>query len=137
MYCIHGLAGQRVISGVGAVAVGMISTGVGEATLPGLVRRAHVPVAVAAATSTMVVAGTVVGAAATHLVQLAGHGGLSAVPWNLIAWAVPGVMAGAGLGTRLQGRVSERTSRMFFGSLFGGIGLTFLVAFTLFRSRFG
>lgn len=127
---------QRALSGAGAFVAGLISTGVGEATLPGLVRRLRFPVAVAAATSTVVVAGTVVGAAATHLVQLAAEGGIGAIPWNLIVWAVPGAVIGATLGTRLQGRIDERASRRFFSVLFAVIGVVFLGAFTVFRSRF-
>lgn len=137
VYCAHGLRGQRLLSGLGAFFAGLISTGVGEATLPGLVRRSRFPVAVAAATSTVVVAGTVVGAALTHMVQLAADGGFAAIPWNLIAWAVPGALLGAILGTGLQGRVSPRLTRWFFGGLFLTIGVTFLVAFTVFRSSFG
>jgi uncharacterized protein len=136
-YCAHGLRSQRLISGVGAFVAGMISTGVGEATLPPLVRRSKFPVPVAAATSTVIVAGTVVGAAATHLVQLATEGGLSAIPWNLLVWAVPGAVGGAFLGTRLQGRVREDAARRFFTGLFLAIGITFLLAFTVFSARFG
>lgn len=135
-FCAHGLGLQRVISGAGAFVAGLISTGVGEATLPPLVRRSHFPVAVAAATSTVVVAGTVTGAAATHLVELAREGGLSAIPWNLLVWAVPGAVIGAFVGTRLQGRVSEDAARRFFSGLFLAIGVTFLVAFTIFQGRF-
>ncbi|MDP8931812.1 MAG: sulfite exporter TauE/SafE family protein [Actinomycetota bacterium] len=135
-YCAHGLGLQRLVSGAGAFVAGLISTGVGEATLPGLVRRSHLPVAVAAATSTMVVAATVTGAAATHLVELAREGGLSAIPWNLVVWAVPGAAIGAFIGTHLQGRVSEDAARRFFSGLFLAIGLTFLVAFTAFKGRF-
>jgi uncharacterized membrane protein YfcA len=136
-YCAHGLALQRLISGAGAFVAGLISTGVGEATLPGLVRRSGFPVPVAAATSTVIVAGTVAGAATTHLVQLYLAGGLRAIPWNLIVWAVPGSVLGAFIGTRLQGRVSERASRRFFAFLFAAIGVTFLLAFTVFIHRFG
>lgn len=114
----------------------MISTGVGELTLPMLVRRSRFPVPVAAATSTVIVAGTVVGAAATHLVQLAVEGGLTAIPWNLIVWAVPGAITGAFIGTRLQGRISEKTSRRFFTALFTVIGFTFILAFTVLFDRF-
>ena len=137
VYCAHGLHGQQLLSGIGAFFAGLISTGVGEATLPGLVRRSHFPIAVAAATSTVVVAGTVVGAALTHMVQLAADGGLSAIPWNLIIWAVPGAVLGAVLGTGLQGKVSPRVTRWFFSGLFLTIGVTFLLAFTVFKSRFG
>lgn len=136
VYCAHGLGLQRVLSGAGAFAAGMISTGVGEATLPGLVRRSRFPVAVAAATSTVIVAGTVVGAAATHTVQLAATGGLQAIPWNLLVWAVPGAVAGAFAGTRLQGRVAEDAARRFLAILFLAIGVTFLLAFTVFAARF-
>ncbi len=76
-------------------------------------------------------------AAVTHLTQLVMEGGLSAIPWNLLVWAVPGSVAGAHLGTRFQGRVSERAARRFFAALFAAIGLVFLLAFTVFRSRFG
>ncbi|MEJ7754532.1 MAG: sulfite exporter TauE/SafE family protein [Candidatus Limnocylindrales bacterium] len=135
-YCAHGLRGQQLLSGVGAFFAGLISTGVGEATLPGLVRRSRFPLAVAAATSTVVVAGTVVGAALTHMVQLAAHGGLSAIPWDLIVWAMPGAVLGALLGTGLQGKVSPTVTRWFFSGLFLTIGVTFLLAFTIFRSSF-
>ena len=137
VYCAHGLRGQQLLSGIGAFFAGLISTGVGEATLPGLVRRSRFPIAVAAATSTVVVAGTVVGAALTHMAQLAADGGFAAIPWNLIVWAVPGAVLGAVLGTGLQGKVSPRVTRWFFSGLFFTIGVTFLLAFTVFKSTFG
>lgn len=136
-YCAHGLGLQRVLSGAGAFLAGLISTGVGEATLPGLVQRSRFPVPVSAATSTVIVAGTVAGAATTHLVQLVMEGGLGAIPWNLIVWAVPGAIIGAFIGTRLQGRVSERAARLFFVGLFAAIGVAFLLAFTVFVRLFG
>lgn len=74
------------------------------------------------------VAGTVVGAALTHMVQLAADGGFSAIPWNLIIWAVPGAVLGAVLGTGLQGKLSPRVTRWFFSGLFLTIGVTFLLA---------
>jgi uncharacterized membrane protein YfcA len=135
-YCPEHLGQQRLFSGVGAFLAGLISTGVGEATLPTLVRRSKFPVPVAAATSTLAVAGTVLGAATTHLVELGMHGGLSAIPWNLIVWAVPGSIVGAIIGAHLQGKVSERATRTFFSLLFLGIGLKFLIAFTFFARRF-
>lgn len=70
------------------------------------------------------------------MVQLAAHGGLSAIPWNLIVWAMPGAVLGALLGTGLQGKVSPTVTRWFFSALFLTIGVTFLLAFTIFRSSF-
>jgi uncharacterized protein len=136
-FCAHGLTVQRFISGAGAVVAGMISTGVGEATLPPLVRRSRFPVPVAAATSTVIVAGTVAGAAATHMVELLREGGVTAIPWNLIVWAVPGAVIGAFIGTRFQGKVSEKLARRFFAGLFAAIGVAFLLAFTVLARRFG
>lgn len=136
-FCAHGLRLQRLMSGAGAIVAGMISTGVGEATLPPLVRRSRFPVPVAAATSTVIVAGTVAGAAATHLVELLREGGVGAIPWNLIVWAVPGAVIGAFVGTRFQGKVSEKVARRFFAGLFAVIGVAFLLAFIVFARRFG
>lgn len=130
-YAPTGLGGQRILSGLGAVLAGLISTGVGEATLPGLVRRSGFPVPVAAATSTVVVAATVVGASLTHLVQVARAGGVGAIPWALIGWAVPGAVLGAVAGTHLQGRVPERAARQFFAVLFAAIGVVFVLAVTV------
>jgi uncharacterized membrane protein YfcA len=72
----------------------------------------------------------------THMVQLAAAGGFAAIPGNLIVWAVPGAILGAIIGTGLQGKVSPRVTR-WFGGLFLTIGLTFLLAFTVFVHRFG
>lgn len=113
----------------GAVMAGLISTGVGEATLPGLVRRSGFPPSVAAATSTVVVAATVAGAAVTHLVELGRQGGFSAIPCNLLVWAVRGAVVGAFVGTFLQGRIPERITRLLFAGLSGTLGLVFLAVF--------
>jgi hypothetical protein len=128
-YCADGLMGQRVLSGLGAVFAGLVSTGVGEATLPALTGRSRFPVPVAAATSTVVVASTVVGAAVTHLVRLARDGGLAAIPWNLLVWAVPGAIIGAVIGTALQGRIPARAAQAFFAGLFALIGVVFVAVF--------
>lgn len=63
----------------------------------------------------------------------AGHQARLAIPWDLIVWAVPGAMIGAVVGTHLQGRVGERASWMFFGSLFLVIGIMSFVTFAAYR----
>lgn len=125
-----------MLSGFGALVAGLISTGVGEGALPGLVRRSGFPVPVAAATSTVVVASMVAGAALTHMVELAQTGGFDAIPWNLLVWAVPDAVLGAWFGTFLQGRVPERASRLFFAVLFAAIGIIFILAFTVLEGSF-
>lgn len=119
---VSGVESARGLSGCGALLAGLVSTGVGEATMPNLVRRMKLPLAVAAATSTVVVAGTVVGTALTHLTQLTIDGGLGATPWNLVVWAVPGAIVGAQVGSRMQGRVDDGHTALFFSLLFAVVG---------------
>lgn len=42
-FCTESLGLQRIFSGIGSLITGLISTGVGEATLPTLVRRSRFP----------------------------------------------------------------------------------------------
>lgn len=128
------MSGQRVSTGVEAFLTGLISTGVGEA--PSRFSRGA-PGSGAAANATIVVATTVLGAAITHLIQLASSGCLSAIPWNLIVWSVPGAIIRATVGTHFQGKIGEKAWRIFFSLLFLLIGVTFLTAFTVFKDRFG
>lgn len=88
--------------------------------------RSGYPVAVAAARSIVLVAVANLSASATHLVQFAMDRGLGDIPWNLIVWGIPGMAAGALLGSHLQGRVSERAAKWFFAGLFVVISLAFL-----------
>lgn len=129
-YCVRGLGLQRFISGGGAFMTGLISTGVGEVTVPTLILRSGFPIPVAAATSIVLVAIADIGAALTHFTQFILREGLYGVPWNLIVWGIPGMALGALLGSHFQGRVSERASRIFFAGLFTVLSVTFLV-FTL------
>src|SRR5262249_956436 len=134
-FCAHGLRLQCVLSGGGAVVAGMISTGVGEATLPALVRRSRFPVPVAAATSAGIVAGTGGGAAPPPPGGLLAGGAGGARAPRTVVWARGGGGGWWG-GTRLEGRVRERASRLFFAALFAAIGLAFLLAFTVYAHRF-
>ncbi len=135
-YFVHGVDSARGLSGAGALLAGLVSTGVGEATMPNLVGRMKLPLAVAAATSTVVVAGTVVGTALTHLVQLTIDGGLGATPWNLVVWAVPGAIVGAQIGSRLQGRIDDGHTALFFSIVFALVGAAFLAMVTVLGARF-
>lgn len=49
--------------------------------------------------------------------------------------AVPAALIGAVIGTHLQGKVASEPLGFFF-AIVRGVGVTFVVAFTLFRSRF-
>lgn len=107
------------LTATGAFLTGMVSVGIGEVTISKLTRKG-IPIAVAAATSVMIVIVTVFFASTTLVVQLVRDGGWSAVPWNLLLYDIPGVLIGGQIGPRLQGRVSPDVMRR-------GISLLFVV----------
>lgn len=108
---------QGVLTAVGAYLTGMVSVGIGEVTISQFIRKG-VPIAVAAATSVLVVIVTILLASTTLFVQLVQAGGWQAVPWNLLCYDIPGVLIGGQIGARLQGRVSQQTMRHAISALF-------------------
>ena len=105
------------LTGIGAFLTGMVSVGIGEVTISQLTRKG-VPIAVAAATSVLVVIVTVVFASTTLFAQLIQAGGWTAVPWNLLFYDIPGVLIGGQIGPRLQGRISQHTMRRSISLVF-------------------
>ena len=105
------------LTGLGAFLTGMVSVGIGEVTISKLTRKG-LPIAVAAATSVLVVIVTVVFASTTLAVQLIKSGGWTAVPWNLLVYDIPGVLIGGQIGPRLQGKVAPHTMRRAIAVLF-------------------
>ena len=105
------------LTGTGAFLTGMVSVGIGEVTISKLARKG-VPIAVAAATSVLVVIVTIVFASTTLVVQLVQGGGWMAVPWNLLVYDIPGVLIGGQIGPRLQGKVAPHTMRRAISVLF-------------------
>jgi uncharacterized membrane protein YfcA len=105
------------LTGLGAFLTGMVSVGIGEATISKLTRK-RVPIAVAAATSVLVVIVTVALASTTLAVQLIRDGGWTAVPWDLLVYDIPGVLIGGQIGPRLQGKIAPHTMRRAIAILF-------------------
>ena len=110
-------AGSDSLTAIGAFLTGMVSVGIGEVTISQLTRKG-MPIAVAAATSVMVVITTVVFASTTLVVQMIKSGGWTAVPWNLLCYDIAGVLIGGQIGPRLQGRVSPHKMRRTISILF-------------------
>ena len=106
-----------VLTGTGAFLTGMVSVGIGEVTISQLTRKG-LPIAVAAATSVLVVITTIVFASTTLVAQLLKAGGWTAVPWNLLCYDIPGVLIGGQIGPRLQGRIAPHTMRRAISALF-------------------
>lgn len=116
-------AGGGLLTGLGAFLTGLLGVGIGEVIMPQLVKRNHVPVAVAAATSVYTVGVTIASASFTQVTALIAAGGIAAIPWNLVCYSVPGVIIGGQIGPSLQGRFAQRTMERAIALLFGVIGL--------------
>ncbi|MEF8940878.1 MAG: sulfite exporter TauE/SafE family protein [Salinivenus sp.] len=118
-YTVCNKAEGRLISGVGGLFLGMVSSGLGELNGYFLLQRCRVPSSVSVATSVFVVAITALIASAGHVFQVA-QGGLSGLTTmgNLLLFTVPGVVIGAQLGPEVARRVPDRVMEIALGILF-------------------
>jgi len=119
---------QNGQTGIGGFLTGMLSAGIGEVVMPQLVKKGKVPIPVAAGTSILVVIITVFSASFAHIATLVQKGGLSAVPWNLLCYSIPGVLVGGQIGTRLQGKIHPDTMERAIGIVFMLVGVAMLAA---------
>lgn len=117
----------RMISGLGGLFIGMISTGLGELNGYFLLQRCRVPSKVSVATSVFVVAATALTASIGHAVQLVqgSHNELSTV-LNLLLFTVPGVVIGGQMGAAVAGRIPQRVLERSMGVLFVLVGALML-----------
>jgi uncharacterized membrane protein YfcA len=118
-YTVCNTTEGRLISGVGGLFVGMVSSGLGELNGYFLLQRCRVPSSVSVATSVFVVAITALIASLGHVYQVA-QGGLTGLTTmgNLLLFTVPGVVIGAQLGPELARRVPDRVMEIGLGLLF-------------------
>ena len=109
----------RALASIGALFLGMISTGLGELNGYFLLRRCRVPSRVAVATSVFVVAVTVLLASTGHFIKFAQAGGetLSTV-LSLVMFTVPGVIVGGQIGPFVASRISQHTLERGLAALF-------------------
>lgn len=112
-----------IFTGLGAFLTGLLGVGIGEVIMPQLVKRNHVPVAVAAATSVFTVIVTIASASFTQVTALIAAGGVNVIPWNLVCYTIPAVIIGGQIGPWLQGRIAQRTVERAIAILFGIIGI--------------
>ncbi|MDD9939392.1 MAG: sulfite exporter TauE/SafE family protein [Myxococcales bacterium] len=89
-------------TGLGAFLTGLLGVGIGEVVMPQLVKANKVPIPVAAATSVFTVIVVVASASFTQISALIAHGGINAVPWNVVVYTIPAVIIGGQIGTRLN-----------------------------------
>lgn len=104
------------LAGVGAMLTGLMSAGLPEITTTQLILRCRIPARVAVATAVFVLTITVFFAVGIHA--------LSAKPaWHVVVWSIPGVIIGAQLGPRLQGKVPPRLAETALAGIFLAVGL--------------
>ncbi|MFQ5879882.1 MAG: sulfite exporter TauE/SafE family protein [Dehalococcoidia bacterium] len=123
-----------LITAVGATSTGLISSGLGEVQLSQLSRRFRLPLPIAAATSVFIVTITVYGATGAHIFQLIERGGVNAVPWDVIAWALPGAIIGGQVGARLQGHLPTRFLEYLILAIFLTVGVVLVLNATALQS---
>jgi uncharacterized membrane protein YfcA len=108
------------LAGIGGLLTGLISAGLPEITTTQLMLRCRIPPRVAVATAIFVLTVTVFFAAGVHA--------LSAEPaWYVVVWSIPGVIIGAQIGPRLEGKVPPAMAERILGVLFLGIGVLVIV----------
>lgn len=122
----------------GSVLTGMLGVGIGEVVLPQLVRHKLMPLPIAAGTSVYIVVVTALTAAVVQFLSLA-HETLTAgdisssyinvVPWELVAWTIPGVIIGGQLASYVASKryIKDEHVVRFALILFASIGIAFLV----------
>jgi uncharacterized membrane protein YfcA len=109
----------RMIAGVGALFMGMVSTGLGEMNGYFLLQRCRVPSKVSVATSVFVVAVTALIASAGHFLRFATDGGdVLATVLSICIFTVPGVIIGGQIGSRVASRIPQRTLELGMAFLF-------------------
>lgn len=109
----------RILSGIGAIFMGMVSTGLGEMNGFFLLQRCRVPSKVSVATSVFVVAITALVASTGHFIQFAKNGGevLDTV-LSLIIFTVPGVIIGGQIGSKISSKIPQRDLEIGLAILF-------------------
>lgn len=120
-YTVCNRSEGRTIAAVGALFMGMISSGLGELNGYFLLQRCRVPSRVAAATSVFVVAITALSAATSHFIHFleAGPEVMDTV-LSLVIFTVPGVILGGQLGPMVAARISQKMLEL-------GLGIVFLI----------
>ena len=122
-YIVANRTEGQLLSGIGALFLGMISTGLGEMNGYFLIQRYRLSSKVAVATSVFIVAITALTASISHVVQFTQAGGeaLSTI-LNLVMFTAPGVLIGAQLGSLAASRLSQTFLERSMGVLFILVG---------------
>ena len=134
-YTVANRTEGRLLISIGALFLGMVSTGLGELNGYFLIQRCRVPSKVAVATSVFIVAITALIASIGHVLQFAQAGGESLqTVLSLVTFTAPGVLIGAQLGSLVATRLSQHLLERSMGILFILVGAIVLLELAL-RNR--
>ncbi|AUC61209.1 hypothetical protein AA637_08555 [Cyanobacterium sp. HL-69] len=123
-YTIYNGTEGRLLASIGALFLGMVSTGLGQLNGFYLIQRCRVPSPVAIATSVFIVAITALIASIGHVIQFAQAGGEELqMVLNIVIFTVPGVLMGAQLGSIVATKLSQQKLERAMGILFIFVGL--------------
>jgi uncharacterized protein len=109
----------RLITGVGALFLGLVATGLGELSCYFFLQRCHLPSKVAVATTVFLVALTSLPASAAHFLRFS-RAGEDVLPTvlSLVLFTIPGVLIGGQLGPAVASRIPQRALERSLGILF-------------------
>lgn len=114
----------RIMAGVGALFMGLISTGLGEMNGYFLLRRCNMPPKIAVATSVFILAITSLTASAGHMLKVIQLGSDSLnLMFSLLLFTIPGVIIGGQVGSSIASHIPHRLLEIVLGTLFVIIGL--------------
>lgn len=99
---------------VGGAFEGLVGFAVGEIAVTEQTMR-RMPLRVAIGTNHLIIAGSAIAAALTHLTAVLGGGG-SRFPWSIVAMTVPAVLIGGQLAGWLAGHVPQDALRRFLAA---------------------
>lgn len=108
-----------ILGGIGALFIGMLSTGLGELNGYFFLKRCKVPSKVSVATSVFIVAVTALAASGGHIYAFA-HAGpdVLSLVGSIVIFTIPGVLIGGQIGPRVAAAIPERVLELALAILF-------------------
>ena len=110
---------SQALGAFGAFITGLMSSGLPEINTTQLVLRGRVPPRIAVGTSITILTVTVFFAAGIHAL-----GGEPA--WHVVVWSIPGVITGAQIGPRIQGKIPANLAERLLAVVFVAVGVLVL-----------
>jgi uncharacterized protein len=126
-----------VFGGIGALLIGMISTGQGELNGYFFLKRCKVPSKVAVATSVFIVAVTALTASVGHAVRFAQSGEeILQLVLSIVVFTIPGVVIGGQIGSFIASKIPQKLLEKILAVLFLGVA-ALMIGETLYRLSIG